>query len=359
MITKSRLLLVALLALAGLLTFFKIPLASSQGMTLVAAPVSGALPLDDLEAAVWRVATAVNVPLSAQIVARPIFPQANIKALTARAIYNESQIAFLVEWEDDSLDDSAIRVQDFTDSLALQFPLAEGQPFFCMGQQGGGVNIWHWKANWQAVMTARQDMDTVYPNMYVDDYPFADLEAGAAAPADSYEDVNYLTALAAGNLFASLNYDSPVEDLVSAGFGSLTAKPADMQHVWGHGEYVNGKWRVIFARDRVSSDAEDVHFNEGQVYFVAFAAWDGANEERNGQKSTSQWVSLQLGDTMAPPTVGQPAAPTRPDGEDRRSTANIFEGVPFFLVPMAALTALVILLAAGVWLFSKLPDGKR
>jgi hypothetical protein len=358
MITKPRLLLISLLALAGLLTLFKIPLASSQGLTIVAAPVSGALPLDDLDSALWREATAVNVPLSAQIVARPVFPQANVKAVTARAIYNDSQVAFLVEWEDDTLDDSAIRVQDFADSLAIQFPLTEGQPFFCMGQQGGVVNIWHWKANWQAAMTARQDMDTVYADMYVDDYPFADMAAGAAAPADSYEDVNYLTALAANNLFASLTYDSPVEDLVSAGFGSLTAKPAAMQQVWGHGEHADGKWRVIFARDRVGGDAEDVRFDEGQVHTIAFAAWDGANDERNGQKSTSQWVSLQLGDTITPPADGRPAAPARPDGEGRRSTANALEGLLFILVPMFALTALVLLLAAGVWLFAKLPDGK-
>jgi hypothetical protein len=356
MITKTRLLLISLLALAALLTFLKIPLASSQGVTIVAASVSDGLPVDDVTAAVWQEATAVSIPLSAQIVARPIFPQANVKELTTRALYNEEQIAFLVEWTDDTMDDSVVRVQDFADSVAIQFPLVEGQPFFCMGQQGGDVNIWHWKADWQVAMNGRHDVDTVYPNMYVDDYPFADQEAGAAAPVTSYEDVNYVTALAAGNLFAMPSYETPVEDIISGGFGSLTAKPAGRQTVWGHGEYTDGKWRVIFARDLVTAEPDDAQFENGQVYSVAFAAWDGANNERNGQKSTSQWVSLQLGDvvvdTVAPDTSAAPAVPV----EDRRPSTNALEGVPYMLVPMFLGLLVVLGLALFVFALTRLPD---
>ncbi|HUM71890.1 MAG TPA: ethylbenzene dehydrogenase-related protein, partial [Chloroflexota bacterium] len=297
MMTRSRLLLISLLAVAGVLTFFKIPLASSQGVTIVAVQVAGELPLTDAAAAAWEEATAVSIPLSAQIVAKPMFPQANVKAVDVRALTNGEQIAFLVEWEDGTMDDTAVRVQDFADAVAIQFPLMEGQPFFCMGQQGGNVNIWHWKADWQAGMDGRQDVNDVYPNMYVDGYTFADTEAGAAAPVSSYEDVNYVPAMAAGNLYASPTYATPVEDLIAGSFGSLTSQSAEAQNVQGHGEYADGKWRVVFTRDLTSLEAEDAQFSNGQVYSLAFAAWDGANEERNGQKSTSQWVSLQLGDT--------------------------------------------------------------
>jgi hypothetical protein len=357
MMARSRLVLVSLLALAGLLTFFKIPLASSQGVTIVAAPVSGSLPVADLTAAVWQEATAVSIPLSAQIIARPIFPQANVKAVNARALYNEQQIAFLLEWEDQTLDNSTVRVQDFADAVAIQFPLIQGQPFFCMGQQGGNVNIWHWKADWQANMTARQDVDTAYPNMYVDGYSFADAEAGATASLISYEDTNYVPALAAGNLFAAATYPSPVEDLIAGTFGSLTAKPAGMQNVWGHGEYADGKWRVIFSRDLVSAQADDAQFDAGQVYSIAFAAWDGANEERNGQKSTSQWVSLQLGE-IGTATESRPAAPDLPALGRGKSAANAFEGLPYIFVPVFTLIGLVLLLAVAGWLVSILPDKK-
>jgi hypothetical protein len=362
MITRSRLLLITLLAVAGVSTFFKIPLASSQGVTIVAAEVDGALPLDDLQAGRWDEATAVSVPLSAQIVARPMFPQANTKAVAVRALYNNDQIAFLVEWEDETMDESAVRVQDFSDAVAIQFPLVDGQPFFCMGQEGGNVNIWHWKADWQAKLAGTQDVDTVYPDMYVDNYTFADEEAGASAPASSYEDVNYLPALAAGNLFASLSYPSPIEDLIAGSFGSLTSQPVEMQNVQGHGEYADGKWRVVFVRELVSlEEGIDAQFETGQVYSLAFAAWDGANEERNGQKSTSQWVSLQLGGTGAAEAAGaapdSAAGPTT-SGSGDETTANSFEGLPYMFVPMFAVVGLAALLAVGIWLFTKLPDRK-
>ncbi|GJM41497.1 MAG: hypothetical protein DHS20C20_17790 [Ardenticatenaceae bacterium] len=358
MITRSRLGLVALLALAGALTFFKIPLASSQGVTIAAANVDGALPLDDVGAALWDEATAVSIPLSAQIVARPIFPDANVKVVDVRALYNDEQIAFLVEWEDSTLDETAVRVQDFADAIAIQFPLVEGQPFFCMGQQGGNVNIWHWKADWQAGMVARQDVDSVYPDMYVDNYTFADEEAGAAAPVSSYEDINYLPALAADNLFASASYTSPVEDLIAGSFGSLTSQPADMQNVQGHGEYADGKWRVVFARNLASAEGVDAQFETGQVYSLALAAWDGANEERNGQKSTSQWVSLQVGGTGSGGAASGSSTSGPSGSGGSGSSVNAMEGLPYIVIPTIILFALVVGFGIVVWLFSKLPDKK-
>lgn len=347
----------SLLAVAGVLTFFKIPLASSQGVTIAAAKVEGALPLDDVTAVEWQDATAVSVPLSAQIVAKPMFPQANVKAVDVRALYNDEQIAFLVEWEDGTMDDSAVRIQDFADAVAIQFPLMEGQPFFCMGQQGGNVNIWHWKADWQAGMDGRQDVNDVYPNMYVDGYTFADTEAGAAAPVSSYEDVNYVPAMAAGNLYASPSYATPIEDLIAGSFGSLTSQPAEAQNVQGHGEYADGKWRVVFTRDLTSLEVEDAQFSSGQVYSLAFAAWDGANEERNGQKSTSQWVSLQLGDVATESAAGSSGA-AAPASGGSSSSANALEGLPYIFVPMFGLFGLVVVAGIGLWLFSKLPDKK-
>lgn len=354
MITQSRLLLISLLVLAGAFTFLKIPLASSQGVTILAAKVSQALPVDDMNSAIWQEATTVEIPLSAQITAKPIFANANVKAVNARAIYNDEQIAFLVEWKDDTLDNATVRVQDFSDAVAIQFPLVEGQPFFCMGQQDGNVNIWHWKADWQAAMTTPQDVDSTYPDMYVDGYTFADEEAGAASSVADYEDVNYVPALAAGNLFARATYGSPVEDLMAGSFGSLTSQPAEMQNVQGHGEFLDGTWRVIFVRDLVSPESHDVRFDAGQVYSMAFAAWDGANEERNGQKSTSQWVSLQLGgegDASAPS-----AAPEEPSSGARDSTVESIEGVLYGFVAMVACFGLIALLGAGLFILSKLPD---
>lgn len=293
-------------ALAGALTFFGIPVASSQGITLVAAQATGSLPADNPDSPLWQNATALDVPLSAQTVTRPILPETNVKTITARALYDDKQIAIMVAWADKTKNDQVIRPEDFRDATAVEFPLGDPLPFVCMGQVNGNVNIWQWKADWQTDMTAWQDMQTRFPNMDVNYYPFA---TGAEPNPKDYTDPNYVPALAAGNLFAAPHVSS-VENLVAGGFGTLTSQPPSNQDVHGYGVWANDQWRVIFTRDLTSAQPDDVQLAPSKVYSMAFAAWDGANGERNGQKSVSQWVSLQLGGAApAPAGTPQPSAP--------------------------------------------------
>jgi hypothetical protein len=309
MIHRNRILLAGFLLLAILLTFLKVPVASSQGVAVVASLVEEPLPVNDPNAAVWQEATALDIPLSAQNVSPPRLLEASVRSLTARALHNNEQLAILVEWEDATQNDQNVRVQDFRDAVAVQFPLSQTQPFFCMGQAGGNVNIWHWKADWNAKMTTRQDVDTTYPDMYVDGYTFANTEAGAASTIEEYEDLNYVPARAAGNLFASA-LQSPVEDIIAGGFGTLTSQGAEGQNVQGYGTWAEGKWQVIFTRTLDSEEDEDIQLLPGRVYSIAFAAWDGEHEERNGQKSTSQWVSLQLERPVTPVQPSETVTPT-------------------------------------------------
>ena len=292
---RSLLFYASVLVLAVVLTFLKIPVASSQGPTLVAERIIEALPARDPDSPLWKQASVLEVPLSAQSVTKPILPQTNIKSLTARALHNDTQMAILIEWADTTKNDDTVRVQDFRDAVAIQFPLGAGQPFICMGQLDGNVNIWQWKADWQADLNAREDMETLYPNMNVDQYPFA---TGAMPAPKDYTDPNYVPALAAKNLSAAVHL-SPVEELNAGGFGTLTSKAADRQGVQGYGVWANGKWRVIFSRSLAAKDADSAQFEQGKLYGIAFAAWDGANAERNGQKSTSNWVSLQVASPAA------------------------------------------------------------
>ncbi|MEK7311741.1 MAG: ethylbenzene dehydrogenase-related protein, partial [Chloroflexota bacterium] len=103
-----------------------------------------------------------------------------------------------------------------------------------------------------------------------------------------------------------------------------------------------------FSRDLASKEADDVTFAPGKVYSMAFAAWDGANGERNGQKSTSQWVSLQV----------EGAAPVQPPRAQPTATPNSIEGIFWAVIPMALMTLLILGLAGAVFLISKLPDKK-
>lgn len=330
---------------AGAFTLLKVPLASSQGTTLVAAQVEGELPLEDPDSPLWQQATAIEVPLSAQMVTKPMILETRVKSVAARALHDGSKVAFLLEWADDTKNDQTIRVQDFRDAVALQFPVTEGQPFFCMGMQGGNVDIWHWKADWQADIAAWQDMETAYPNMDVDQYPHTrgDLPAGSLPAPSDYEDVNYVPALASGNLLASPHL-SPVEDIVAGGFGTLTAEPIAGQNVQGYGVWADGKWRVIFSRDAASPDTEDASFSQGKVYSIAFAAWDGANGERNGQKSTSQWISFQL--------EQQGKAPAAVEGAQQPAEA----GLPVQTYTWVILGAALLLILVGALIYMRLPE---
>lgn len=301
MFSRNRLIVVAVCLLALGAVLANAPLVSSQGLTITAAAIEGDLPLDAPDSTLWQQATAVEVPMSAQMIARPIMPETNAKAITVRALHNDVSIAFLLEWQDATRNDSTLSVDAFRDSVAIQFPLIDGQPFYCMGQQGGDVNIWHWKADWQAALIAQQNLQTAYPNLAIDQYPFTEPAENIYLAA--YIDLNYLTAEAAGNYLALPIHVSSVEDLMAGGFGTLTTQPLEGQNVQGYGEWRDGVWRVIFSRDLTSTEAEDVVLAPDRLYSVAFAAWDGANQERNGSKSTSQWVSFQLASAPGTDTV--------------------------------------------------------
>jgi len=344
---------ILVLAATLVLTFFRVPLASSQGLTLVAPYVEQDLPIGDPDSPLWQQSTALAIPLSAQNVTRPMTLETTVRTVSARALHDGSRIALLVEWSDGTKNDTTVRAEDFRDAVAVQFPLAEGPPFFCMGQVGGNVNIWHWKADWEAELTARADVDSAYPDMYVDQYPFTSAaEPVSAAPAD-YTDPNYLPAMAFGNLLAAATRASSVEDLVAGGFGTLTAEPLAGQNVDGFGEWSGETWRVIFSRDLRSTEPDDVRFAAGKLRHGAFAAWDGANGERNGQKSTSQWVSLQLAPApgAAAPLGGAPAEQTA-----QRGWLN--EGFYWVAGPVIATLLLIPLLVGGLMLALRIYEKK-
>jgi hypothetical protein len=353
MITRARLTAATVFLLAGLLTFYKIPIASSQGITLMAEFVADDLPTSDPGSELWELAPAVEVPLSAQQVAKPFLAESNVRSVTARALHDGNEIAFLVEWSDDTLNDQTIRTEDFRDAVAVQFPLVEGQPFVCMGQPGGEVNIWHWKADWQADLLARQDVETIYPDMKVDFYQFANPAAGVLAGPGDYEDLNYLPALAAGNLFAAATRTSPVEDTFAGGFGGLTSQPAAGQNVDGFGEWSGENWSVVLSRDLVSNDEFDASFESGTVYPMALAVWDGENDERNGRKSTSQWISLQLA-REAEVAIAEPGA-----SEAMPPSTGISEPVIFVLIPVVATAALIGLAAGGFYLVGEFLEWRK
>jgi len=51
---------------------------------------------------------------------------------------------------------------------------------------------------------------------------------------------------------------------------------------------------VVFLRDLQTKDKEDAVLKKGGTVPVAFAVWDGSNEERDGLKSISTWHEFKV-----------------------------------------------------------------
>ena len=242
--------------------------------------------------------------------------------MTARALHDGTRLYIRLEWSDDTRDMATDRTTDFSDSAAIEYPVTPGEqvPSFCMGDPDAPVNIWQWKASWQAAVEGGGPVDVTdtYPNMQVDLYPFED-------------DNTFYPSRAAGNVPARVARTSPVDNLLAGSFGTLTAAPDQM--VQGTGEWQNGKWRVVLARDfRVTG--EYTQFSEGENTSIAFAVWDGAKQERDGMKSVSSFVTLD---------VSPEPAQARPGVGLSRGEIGLF-----VVVGLALLTAG---LALGGWLY--------
>ena len=266
LIGRSRSHLVGLLAslilLASIVGGFGIPLVSSEGLTIRSYLVNGNLP-EAVDDTAWHTITPVTIPLSGQVITRPVWPEPTVRAVTVRSIHNGTEIAFLLEWQDNTKNDR-LTPGTFRDGVAIGLPLGDAPAFFCMGQLDHYINIWHWKADWQS-----------------------DIDRRAARTSEKKEGGVRTFEVIPRRI-------SSVEDLIGGGFSTLTTK--DKQgRVQGQGLWKDGLWRVVMRRPLVSEEQEDeAKLVPGRVQTISFAVWNGENKERNGQKAVSPWFQLSI-----------------------------------------------------------------
>ncbi len=201
--------------------------------------------------------------------------------VTVRALYNDREIAFRLEWDDRTKNTihqelGSVTLEAFTtalgtyprlhspeppketlrDAAALQFPvkIPDGpvKPHFFLGDSGRPVNLWVWKADWQ-------------------------------------EDPSHAT---------------PVEELNAAGYKNVpSVQPPKSQTVQGRGVYEDGQWKVVMKRSLATEDpANDIQFEGGRLIPIAVHVWDGANGEKGLRRSISSWGYVLLA-TKTPPSV--------------------------------------------------------
>jgi dimethylsulfide dehydrogenase subunit gamma/complex iron-sulfur molybdoenzyme family reductase subunit gamma len=198
---------------------------------LSAAGVDAASP----QAAIWQKAPATQVTL------QPAFPGHAVivgtpvaDRLSAQAVRAGNQLYVRLAWTDRTANTTIDDTNKFADGAAVQFPV-NGKPATTpfMGDGKNAVNVWHWRA------------------------------------------------------------DGHTQNLLANGFGTSTVVPSE--GLKSAAVRTDSGWAVVLTRPlRVKPDEGPSLQGRGTIP-IAFAAWDGANEERDGLKAvTIEWWQLKF-----------------------------------------------------------------
>lgn len=254
---------------------------ASDADLIVAKRVKGKIPLDP-QSGIWQKAKETVVALVPQTTAVPWTRNSQRSELSVRALYNKKELGLLLSWSDPTKDERTSKVEQFRDAVAAGFPMNYGKgaalPYIGMGNKGRPVNIWHWKASWQA------DLDQGYQG----------IEAAHAGMVPNVVSRHFLPGAEAGSPLSQRRRTSPVENLMAEGFGTLTSVPSE--GLTGKGVWNNGRWRVVVKRPlkpQAKGNGVLIKPKKGLVP-VTFAVWDGSSEQRDGMKGITRWRFLRF-----------------------------------------------------------------
>lgn len=237
--------------------------------------------------AVWRDVTPAVVKLIPQDMVEPRQLQTTTPEVSVRACTNGAEVAFLLEWEDATVDD-AIKPAQFSDACAVQLPadVAADVPAPQMGEPGRPVEVAYWRAAWQAAAHGRpDDVRALYPGAAIDHYPFEAPSLEPGSPAQEKMAERYAPARAAGNEMAAMA-GRTVQDLIAEGPGTLSPAPAQQSR--GAGARSATGWTVMLVRPTPAG------LTPGRRTQVAFAVWNGALDEVGARKMRSVWIPIAV-----------------------------------------------------------------
>jgi DMSO reductase family type II enzyme heme b subunit len=243
------------------------------------------LPTDPGDRA-WTHARPFPAPLVPQDMVEPRLVTPSTRQVTVRALSDGTRVAFRLDWADGTRDDRPA-TGSFADGCAVQLParVEPDVPAPQMGEPGRPVEVAYWRASWQAVVDGRPDtIAAIHPNAVVDHYPFEAAALEPGSPDQRAMAARYAPARALGNDMAGPR-TQPLQDLVAEGPGTLRPGPA---HSEGHGMRTADGWSVVLARPLPEGMAPG---RRGQI---AFAVWDGANQEAGARKMRSVWIPFTL-----------------------------------------------------------------
>lgn len=264
--------------------------------TVIAGRIRGNVPGDPSDRR-WNIAEPTRIPLMLLWQRQEATDE-----IAVRALHNGKEIALLLEWSDPDATGDFLRTEDFSDAAAVQLSPVPDPPLFAMGEAGAAVNIWYWRYDWQRDLDGFRDIEEAYPGMVADDHLFEGTRYpksvrgpthGPVMPAPS-DDSLFLSGWAAGNPLSVPKRMSAVQDLIAEGFGTVRPRPGAEPTLAGRGVWFDGRWRVVFRRRLQPEPAEAVVLTPGSTAPIAFAVWDGAGGDRDGQKAVTTWYRLRL-----------------------------------------------------------------
>jgi DMSO reductase family type II enzyme heme b subunit len=246
----------------------------------------GTVPADPGDAA-WQQAPVHVAALLLQDMVEPRLLKPSTVDVRVQAATDGREIAFRLEWLDPTTDDVALPGR-FPDGAAVQVPaeLSADAPAPQMGETGRPVEITYWRASWQAVVDGRGDtINDLYPRAAVDHYPFESASLAEGSDEQAAMAARYAPARRLGNPMAGPR-DRPVQDLIAAGPGSLEPAPTTRSH--GHGVRTPDGWAVVLRRPVPDG------FGDQRRSQVAFAVWEGAQEEAGARKMRTGWIQMSM-----------------------------------------------------------------
>jgi len=255
----------------------------------------------------WNRVDELSIELGPQAMAYPIHTSPAVKSLRVRAVHDGELLGFRLEWSDPKPHVDVLDINRFADQCAvLLLPHRIPQDLLTVAWQMGTpewpATILNWRADWQEdIDKGFREIEDLYPNMAIDGYApyggvasikdFAKPARISEMPAEARK---WLAGFSAGNILSEPERRSPVAKLIAKGPGTIT--PLKTQDALGKGVWRDGVWRVVLAKRLKASDEGlgELIVAPGDLFYVAFAVWEGGSGERGGRKAISDLILAGL-----------------------------------------------------------------
>lgn len=217
--------------------------------------------------------------------------------LQVQAVHDGKSLFLRLSWSDDTPNLHSLKTEAFKDAAAIELYRGNAEPFVGMGAPGAPVDVWMWDSDHDGSVA---DVEDANPRITVDQYPLsaAAVDSAEYARPTTKTDAQpkaFLTARAAGNPIVPHGKGQGGSQLEVSGPGSVTFTLPVNQLVKAHGEWRDGRWTVVMSRALAAGQGSgSVSFAPGERVSAAFAIFNGAKRDRDGQKLITIWQDLVL-----------------------------------------------------------------